>query len=168
APAAVAPIASIVVISDVPMLSIGVTHERVAAPLRCTVQAPHSAMPQPNLVPVMPSTSRSTHSNGVSPSTSTLCAVPLTLMLKAMAFSFLQQRSSQSNPANVSRSNLAQSDRDGGQGNRKRPGPVPHYRYRYRSDHAADDESEQELQRSLQAVGVHRQQGVAVRQQVHH
>ena len=27
----------------------------------CTVQAPHSAMPQPNLVPVMPSVSRRTH-----------------------------------------------------------------------------------------------------------
>ncbi len=58
--------------------------ERVGAPSTCTVQAPHSAMPQPNLVPVMPSTSRSTHSSGVSPSTSTLCVVPLTLMLKAM------------------------------------------------------------------------------------
>ena len=30
----------------------GVTHERVAWPSMCTVQAPHSAMPQPNLVPV--------------------------------------------------------------------------------------------------------------------
>ena len=40
------------------MLSIGVMHERVATPSICTVQAPHSAMPQPNFVPVMPSTSR--------------------------------------------------------------------------------------------------------------
>ena len=32
----------------------GVTQERVAAPLTCTVQAPHCAMPQPNLVPVSP------------------------------------------------------------------------------------------------------------------
>src|SRR4051794_33349723 len=66
------------------MLSIGVTQDRVATPSMCTVQAPHSAAPQPNLVPVMPSTSRRTQSNGVSPSTSALCAVPLTLMLKAM------------------------------------------------------------------------------------
>ena len=42
-------------------------------------------MPQPNFVPVMPSTSRNTQSSGVSPSTSTLCVVPLTLMVKAMA-----------------------------------------------------------------------------------
>ena len=58
---------------DVPMLSIGVMQDRVATPSTCTVQAPHSAMPQPNFVPVMPSTSRSTHRSGVSPSTSTLC-----------------------------------------------------------------------------------------------
>ena len=32
----------------------GVTHERIGLPSRCTVQAPHSAMPQPNLVPVRP------------------------------------------------------------------------------------------------------------------
>src|ERR1700745_3631402 len=63
----------------------GVTQERVAAPLICTVHAPQSAIPQPNLVPVMPSTSRSTHKSGVSPSTSTTCVVPLTLMVKAMA-----------------------------------------------------------------------------------
>src|SRR6202040_1963015 len=80
APAAVAPIASIVVIADVPMPSTGVMQERVATPSMCTVQAPHSAMPQPNLVPVMPSTSRSTHSSGVSPSTSTDLTVPLTLI----------------------------------------------------------------------------------------
>src|SRR5262249_26503875 len=84
APAAVAPIASIVVTLEVPTLSIDVIHERVGAPSICTVQAPHNAMPQPNLVPVMPSTSRNTHRSGVSPSTSTLCVLPLTLMAKAM------------------------------------------------------------------------------------
>jgi len=42
--------------------------------------APHSAMPQPNFVPVMPSTSRNTQRSGVSPSTSTLCVFLLTLM----------------------------------------------------------------------------------------
>src|SRR6202035_2388131 len=87
APAAVAPIASIVVISELPMLSIAVMQERVATPSTCTVHAPPSAMSQPNFVPVMPSTSRNTQSNGVSPSTSTLCAVPLTLIEKAMTFS---------------------------------------------------------------------------------
>src|SRR5437763_16123744 len=55
----------------------GSEHERVATPLMCTVQAPHCAMPQPYLVPVMPSESRSTQSKGVSGSTSTLWVRPL-------------------------------------------------------------------------------------------
>src|SRR5947208_15102167 len=59
----------------------GVRHERTACPSRCTVQAPHSAAPQPYLVPVRPSVSRSTHSNGVSESTSTSVSLPLTLSL---------------------------------------------------------------------------------------
>ena len=49
----------------------GVTQERVGWPSRWTVQAPHSAMPQPNLVPVSPITSRSTQSKGMSGGTST-------------------------------------------------------------------------------------------------
>jgi hypothetical protein len=71
----------------IPTLSIGVMQERVEAPSICTVQAPHKAMPQPNFVPVIPSTSRNAHNSGVSPSTSTLCVLPLTLMAKAMASS---------------------------------------------------------------------------------
>src|SRR5947208_9899482 len=55
----------------------GSEHERVATPLMCTVQAPHCAMPQPYLVPVIPSESRSTQSKGVSGSTSTLWVWPL-------------------------------------------------------------------------------------------
>src|SRR3546814_10276689 len=47
-----------------------VTQERVATPSTCTVQAPHIAMPQPNLVPVSPSSSRMTQSRGVSSATS--------------------------------------------------------------------------------------------------
>ena len=43
----------------------------------CTVQAPHCAMPQPNLVPVMPSTSRSTQSSGMSPGASKVRFSPL-------------------------------------------------------------------------------------------
>jgi hypothetical protein len=73
------------------MLSIGVIHERVGALSMCTVQAPHNAMPQPNFVPVMPSTSRNTQRSGVSLSTSTLCVLPLTLMAKAMASSPFHQ-----------------------------------------------------------------------------
>jgi len=76
-----------VVMALLPMLSMVVMQERVAAPSTCTVQAPHSAQPQPNFVPVMPSRSRSTQSRGVSPSTSTVWGVPLTLMVKGMAYS---------------------------------------------------------------------------------
>ena len=39
------------VISEDPMLSIVVMQERVAAPPTCTVQAPQSATPQPNVPP---------------------------------------------------------------------------------------------------------------------
>ena len=46
--------------------STGDWQERVAWPSTCTVQAPHWAMPQPYLVPVRPSVSRSTQSSGVS------------------------------------------------------------------------------------------------------
>src|SRR3954452_5034429 len=84
APTAVAPIASIVMFLDSPMLSIAVMQERTAEPSRCTVQATHSAIPEPNFVPVMPRMSRRTHSSGVSPSTSTLRGVPLMLMVKLM------------------------------------------------------------------------------------
>src|SRR5439155_22157234 len=55
----------------------GVTHERVAAPSTCTVQAPHWAMPQPNLVPVISRLSRRTQSSGVSAATSTRWGLPL-------------------------------------------------------------------------------------------
>src|SRR6202171_3742913 len=78
--------ASIVVFLEVPMLSIGVTQERMAAPSTCTVQAPQSAMPQPNFVPVMPSTSRNTHNRGVSPSTSTVRSTPLTLIVVVISY----------------------------------------------------------------------------------
>jgi hypothetical protein len=53
-------------------VEIVVMQEWVAAPSTCTVQAPQSAMPQPNFVPVMASTSRNTQSSGLSPSTSTV------------------------------------------------------------------------------------------------
>ena len=66
-----------------------VVQERVATPSTWTVQAPQSAIPQPNFVPVMPSTSRNTHKRGVSPSTSTVRARPLTLIVVAIALSRL-------------------------------------------------------------------------------
>src|SRR5579883_1356666 len=57
----------------------GTWQERVATPSMCTVQAPHWAMPQPYLVPVMPSVSRSTQSNGVRGSAFACSDFPLTL-----------------------------------------------------------------------------------------
>src|SRR5258706_6931413 len=56
----------------------GVEQDRAGWPFTCTVQAPHSAMPQPYLVPVMPRWSRRTHSRGVSGSASTDMGLPLT------------------------------------------------------------------------------------------
>src|SRR5438105_15816806 len=73
----VAPIASMVVIFLPCAAEIGVTHERDGVPSRCTVQAPQSAMPHPNFVPVSPSSSRSTQSRGVSADTSRLTILPL-------------------------------------------------------------------------------------------
>src|SRR5690242_10937718 len=77
-----------VVILESPMLSIVVMQERTAASSRCTVQAPHSAMPQPYLVPVRPSTSRRYHSSGICGSPLKERSTPLTLrriMLSSMS-----------------------------------------------------------------------------------
>src|ERR1700682_3211465 len=76
-----------VVMALLPMLSMVVMQERVAAPSTCTVHAPHCATPHPNFVPVMPSTSRSTQSRGASPSTSTVRLTPLILIVVAIAVS---------------------------------------------------------------------------------
>src|SRR5437016_11102596 len=57
----------------------GSTQVRVATPSRWTVQAPHWAMPQPNLVPVRPSVSRSTQRSGVSGVTLTVSRLPFTV-----------------------------------------------------------------------------------------
>src|SRR5260221_12510076 len=66
----------------------GVTQERVACPPICTVQAPHCAMPQPNLVPVRPTTSRIAHSNGMSGSTSREIGLPLRVNETALSLSW--------------------------------------------------------------------------------
>src|SRR5215475_8499046 len=58
--------------------------ERVASPLICTVQAPQSAMPQPNFVPVRFSVSRRTQSSGICGSTSTVCDLPLRVKVTAI------------------------------------------------------------------------------------
>src|SRR6516225_12395211 len=54
-------------------------HDRAGVPSICTVQAPHSPAPHPNLVPVKPIVSRSTHKSGVSASTSSSKLLPLTM-----------------------------------------------------------------------------------------
>src|SRR5262245_33071857 len=67
-----------VVTFPAPTVETAVTQERVGLPSRCTVQAPHCAIPPPNFVPVRPRVSRKTQSSGVSGLTSTLCCLPLT------------------------------------------------------------------------------------------
>jgi hypothetical protein len=66
-----------------PIAPTGVTHERIGSPSRCTVHAPQSATPQPYLVPVRPSVSRSIHSSGVSGLTSTACSARFTRICNA-------------------------------------------------------------------------------------
>ena len=56
-----------------------IEQERTASSFTWTVHAPHWAMPQPYLVPVMPISSRKTQSNGVSGSISSSCRRPFTL-----------------------------------------------------------------------------------------
>src|SRR5215831_12206873 len=65
-------------------LETGVMQERAASPLMCTVQAPHSAMPQPNLVPVRSRVSRNTQSRGICGSTFTVVNLPLRVNVVAM------------------------------------------------------------------------------------
>src|SRR5207245_8082133 len=64
----------------------GVTHDRAARPSIWTVQAPHWATPHPYLVPVRCSSSRSTHSRGMSSAALTVRSVPL-IRIVAMALS---------------------------------------------------------------------------------
>src|SRR5882672_6736067 len=77
---------SMVVTSRPCTASIGVTHERTASPFRCTVQAPHNALPQPNFVPTSFNSPRSTQSSGVSGSAFT---VRLLLLIESVVMVFL-------------------------------------------------------------------------------
>src|SRR5215470_13954009 len=68
------------VVTDLPSIrDTGVAQARVAWPSMCTVQAPHDAMPQPNLVPVSLRCSRRTQSSGVLGSTPSSLRTPLTV-----------------------------------------------------------------------------------------
>src|SRR5712692_8038883 len=60
---------------------IWVWQERTGWPSRWTVQAPHSAMPHPNLVPVMPSESRNAQSRGILGLTLMVAGLPLSVNL---------------------------------------------------------------------------------------
>src|ERR1700743_2049752 len=77
APVDEAPTPSIVVMARPLTALTGSTQDRTALPSIWTVQAPHWAMPQPNLVPVMPRMSRSTQSRGISGGASTALCSPL-------------------------------------------------------------------------------------------
>ena len=67
------------VVTDLPLASlIAVTQDLPASPSRWMVQAPQAATPQPNLVPVSPSSSRRYQSSGIDGSPSNVCACPLT------------------------------------------------------------------------------------------
>jgi hypothetical protein len=62
--------------------------ERVASPLMCTVQAPQRAIPQPNFVPVIFRTSRSTQRSGISGLTSvSVWDFPFNMKVMAMGSS---------------------------------------------------------------------------------
>src|SRR5262245_40814072 len=76
-PTLLAPMPSMVVIFLPAAALAGRRQQRVVAPPRCTVQAPHSAMPQPYLVPVRFRWSRNTHNSGVSGSASACMVLPL-------------------------------------------------------------------------------------------
>src|SRR5438132_13716453 len=66
------------VVSLVPAAAdIGTEQDRVGAPSRWTVQAPHCASPQPKCGLLSPSSLRSTYKSGVSGATSTVCSCPL-------------------------------------------------------------------------------------------
>jgi len=61
------------VVTSLPSASrTGTEHERTAWPSRCTVHAPHAFSPQPNLVPLSPSSLRITQRSGVSGSISSV------------------------------------------------------------------------------------------------
>src|SRR5262249_49444448 len=71
-----------IVLTERPLASLmAMAQEREASPSMWTVQAPHSATPQPNFVPVSPSSSRRYQSSGIEGSPSNDCSWPLTCNL---------------------------------------------------------------------------------------
>src|SRR5262245_25314800 len=71
-----------IVVTDLPAISDSwVWQENARLPSMCTMQAPHSPVPQPNLVPVSLRPSRSTHNSGVAGGASVDAALPFTVKL---------------------------------------------------------------------------------------
>ena len=68
----------------------GVWHDRIGCPSTCTVHAPQSAIPQPNLVPVRFRLSRRIHSSGVSGGTSALMSTR-SLLTNRIGIELLQE-----------------------------------------------------------------------------
>ena len=62
----------------------GMTQERTGFPSASTVQAPHCAMPQPNLAAFSSRSLRSTYSKGVSGAAATVRRCPLTVSVRAI------------------------------------------------------------------------------------
>src|ERR1700730_4956231 len=84
APTGEAPMPSMVVTARSRTALTGSMQERTGLPSICTVQAPHCAMPQPNFVPVKPSTSRRTQSSGMSAGASNAFCSPLIVRVMAI------------------------------------------------------------------------------------
>src|SRR5258707_14475453 len=59
-------------------IAIGMMHVRVGASSICIVQAPQAPTPQPNLLPVRPRCSRTTHNSGTSSGPSNSAGFSLT------------------------------------------------------------------------------------------
>src|SRR5207244_11429917 len=73
------------VVTDLPCtLDTGVRQENVRPPSMCTMEAPHCPAPQPYLVPVSLSSSRSTHRRGVPSGAALVTGLPLTVKVMAM------------------------------------------------------------------------------------
>jgi hypothetical protein len=80
---------SIVVTFLLPTDETGIEHDRTGAPSKWTVHAPHCAIPQPNFVPVSPTSSLIAQSNGILGSASMVYVLLLNFkVMEAMGKTF--------------------------------------------------------------------------------
>src|SRR5262250_1141380 len=91
---------------------IALTQDRIASPFLWTVQAPQSAMPQPNFVPVRFNSSRRYHSNGISGSPLNERSTPLTLswIIFSSPFNRESPKSEYRNPKQTSKFEIQKSE----------------------------------------------------------